>query len=370
MYRHLFSLLTTIFLAIGITSCEDDTWTPSELTDAGKLNLKSLVINLDRETANVDYSGYTVEIIRGDVVEGSWTYALMPETVDLSAGEYTLTVSSPAPEVAEWDRPYYKASQTIKIEKGETAEAGAMTCKMQSVAVSLKFDDNLAPAMSDDCLVRVEAGNAGVSLDFDPSHYQSTACFNAIDGATTVVATFSGTVNGEYFELKPLIYTDVEAGKHCVVELNAEMFVPEEPEEPEIGISIECATLSFDSPNDLNAETLPEGRVLLHADNGIAHLKVRIESTNEDFTMAVSELLALEFDLAYPEEAGLEAEVLKEGLGFPVGEEVIGQTDVVFDITDFIPLLAAFDGEHRFVITIEDKAEPSHTLSKTLTFVK
>lgn len=49
---------------------------------------------------------------------------------------------------------------------------------------------------------------------------------------------------------------------------------------------------------------------------------------------------------------------------------MIGQTDKVFDFTQFIPLLAGFDGTHKFTITIEDQSNPAGSLSKTLTFVK
>ena len=74
--------------------------------------------------------------------------------------------------------------------------------------------------------------------------------------------------------------------------------------------------------------------------------------------------LAATFDLAYP--GDLET-ALKDSFGFPVGNEVIGQTDVVFDITQFVPLLNIYQGTHQFKITATDANNVQ--VVKLLTFV-
>ena len=68
-------------------------------------------------------------------------------------------------------------------------------------------------------------------------------------------------------------------------------------------------------------------------------------------TLDVSEVgLPKSFDLAYP---GENSDALS-GLGFPVGDEVIGQTEVLFDISTFTALLPMFKGNHDFKIRVVD----------------
>ncbi len=45
--------------------------------------------------------------------------------------------------------------------------------------------------------------------------------------------------------------------------------------------------------------------------------------------------------------------------------EVIGAKNLDFDITAFVPLLAAFPGNHTFTLTVTD--EKGYTVSKILT---
>lgn len=93
-------------------------------------------------------------------------------------------------------------------------------------------------------------------------------------------------------------------------------------------------------------------QVTLSALNGIAHVYVTIDSETltEDILTGVK--LAKSFDLAEPGalEAGL------KGLGFPTGDAVVGQTDLLFDITDFTSLLG-FKGaaNHNFIIRLVDQ---------------
>jgi hypothetical protein len=69
------------------------------------------------------------------------------------------------------------------------------------------------------------------------------------------------------------------------------------------------------------------------------------------------------FDLAYP---GDKSEVYAS-LGLPVGDEVLGATTLDFNISQFVPLLKAFPGTHKFQLSVTDAK--SQQLVKTLTFV-
>lgn len=127
-------------------------------------------------------------------------------------------------------------------------------------------------------------------------------------------------------------------------------------------IKIESASLSFDEPNIPAAGM--DGKVDITATNGIEKLEVEISTDSEEFAAAVSDLLPLKFDLAHPESEDV---AVKLGSLFPIRDEVIGKTELPFDITQFIPLLVAYTGEHNFIITVTDQTGSSE--SKTLTFI-
>ena len=93
-------------------------------------------------------------------------------------------------------------------------------------------------------------------------------------------------------------------------------------------------------------------QVTLSAPNGIAHVYVTIDSETltEDLLTEVD--LAKDFDLAEPGdlESGL------NNLGLPTGENVIGKTEIPFDITNFTPLLGMFGvATHNFIIRLVDQ---------------
>ena len=108
-------------------------------------------------------------------------------------------------------------------------------------------------------------------------------------------------------------------------------------------------------------------KVNINAPYGIVHLKVRIDSPTLTPVILSSVGLAAEFDLAYP---GSLEEGLK-GLKFPVGDEVIGATKLLFDISEFTGLIPVFDNgvehSHKFILTLEDVN--GNGVTKTLTLV-
>jgi hypothetical protein len=99
------------------------------------------------------------------------------------------------------------------------------------------------------------------------------------------------------------------------------------------------------------------------APKGIAHLYVTIDSPTLTADVLTSVGLQKEFDLAYPSTATLATGL--SSLGFPVGSEVIGQTSVAFDISQFLSLLGVYgSAEHHFVIQVVDAN--GNTVTRTL----
>ncbi|MDO4320614.1 MAG: hypothetical protein Q4C34_08565, partial [Bacteroidales bacterium] len=135
---------------------------------------------------------------------------------------------------------------------------------------------------------------------------------------------------------------------------------PDNPDDPKEDAIIYDTDLSWDSPN-----AVVEGKpylVTIKAKEGIANLRVKIESDNDEFLNSAGELLPLDFDLAYP---GDYKEAF-ESISLKTGDDVIGATEVPFDITALVPFLGGFHGEHKFTITVTDSK--GNQLAKTLTF--
>ena len=241
----------------------------------------------------------------------------------------------------------------------------------------------------------------------------SAAYFEAVDGSTTMVAHFIGSISGNAIDNK-VPFTDVTAGQHRIVRYGIQIG-PDVPEPDGSitpgGISLDTEIVEVDidgnttvkdpnidpsgrpgyedpDPDDptpptpggeaatFKSETLDtegginyskdwvgDAIVTIDCPEGFAKLEVVIDS--EGLTPDVLEGvgLAKEFDLANP---GSLAEGL-EGLGFPIGDAVLGKTTVDFNITDFVPLLNIYPGKSDFIITVTDSKGATSTL--TLKFV-
>ncbi len=399
-------------LALGLTACHDDTWEP-QVDKTGELSLATMDVDVNvaerlvsRQAENVDVSDFTVAIYRGEESVGSWKYAQMPELVKLPVGEYSARVYSHEVQKQDWDKPYYLGSKSFAIESGKITNIGTVECSFSSVRVTIIYDSSMEGHMGADCKVTVVANDAG-RLDFVPTETRS-GYFEAVDGSNTLVATFTGTVDGEPATITRT-YADVTPGTHYrityvarkprpedlvgtvnggvitvetdVISTDAEGNItieedvidnpgqrpgseeeggetPDDPK-PQGNIELKSDYLSLTSPNN-TAEYGTEAKpavVNIASDHGIAHLRVKIESNNADFNASVAEMLPFEFDLAtVSAEDPANAEKIGS-LGLPMGPYTPGEDGVTradFDITMFMDILVAFSGQHKFTLTVAD----------------
>ena len=426
MKTKILSIVTLLFAALSFYSCSSEKWEPNggqDNKDKGEISLKSMgveVSNAEQVISRlaVDLSEYIVTIYNAkNESVGEWKYAQMPEVVPLTVGDYKIVVKSHIVEKAAWEKPYFMGSKTFTIEANKLTEIGVIQCVLSNIKVSIKYDSSITPYLGDDVKVVVVANDQG-SLIYTKGETRP-GYFEAIEGSSTLVATLTGTICG-YYETVVNTYTDAQAGQHRIITyklkgtdpvtpdevgtinpgegINVDTDVvvedinnsinndedvipgdrpgqedpenptdpdPENPTDPEPGvdpITFTSTTIDFDNPN-----TPTEGVsyvVNIHAEATFAHLLVEIISNDLTDEMLRGVGLAAQFDLAYP---GDLEEALKGSFGFPVGNEVIGQTDVVFDITNFVPLLNIYPGTHQFKITATDANNIQ--VVKTLTFV-
>ena len=396
----------------------------------GTLNLASLKVGVipDDQTgvvttrSNIDVSTFTVAVYEENSLTPltSWKYAAMPEIFSLPVGTYRIDVYSHEPLDAEWNNPHFFASQTFDISKDKLKDLGTMICKMKSIKTSVVFTDDLKALLGNDIEVDIVANDKG-NLTYDSNKFDThkayfkpdteeanilkTALRGSIDGVSrNITNTFSNIKSGEHriiqYSLKSSEGDTGEGGNagftiqivaDCTIvnenvnvdpgtEGGIDDFPPSggdgnddggntgnEDAPTIIGYEFNGASFNIDEPQTVSSVGASL-KVKLLAPLKFAHVEVNITSA----TLSAEELqgvgLAPYFDLAYPE-----TEILATGLaglGFPVGDDVIGQTEIMFDISQFTGMLAALGaGTHTFDIKITDQASTPNVVTKRLTII-
>lgn len=337
-----------------------------------------------------------------------WKYSEMPEIFSLNVGSYTVSAYSHDEKPAEFDRPYYFGSQDFEIKADSVTNIDELKCFLRSIMVTVEYDDDLKEILGDDVVSKVTVGDG--SLDFVKGESRA-GYFQATNSTSNMIDTeFTGTVDGAQVNYAEK-FSGVKAGEHRIIRYSvkkinnenngtggtaeftitidatctvvndtieidpgSEDIIPDFPsnggdednsdnnnsednnsEKPSIvGNSYEVDGQGFDISKDVL--DIPSGvstivKVDINAPKGISHVKVEIISDVLTPEELESVGLTDKFDLAEPGEY----ETALSRLGFPVKDEVIGQTYLLFDITQFTGLLANLDaGEHNFKITVVD----------------
>lgn len=371
--------------------------------------------------SSIDLSPFLVDVVRtsDNANVASWTYATMPQLPTFAVGSYKVQVRSRVLKDAEWSAPYYLGSQTFDIRNGEVTDVGPIVCKLANVRVTIDYGPKLLAATGGEGFTITVTSTPGVYLQYTGKETRSG--YFAYNGQTTMVARFQGRVNGVNEDFSHVL-ENIAPGQHrkLTFRLNYNPNVPDDevgtiegqgivvscstktvnvdgnviqeediqesgdrpnqeekpkPEDPQPGdedkITFTSETLANDNGNVLddtpnNADDFGEGKkeakIHIHSEAPIASLNVKIESDFLSESMLSGVGLTSEFDLANPVKNGTDYTEGLKGLGFKVGDEVKGETDLDFDITTFMPLIA-MAGDHKFIITVKDENGVSKTLS-------
>ncbi len=404
-------ILTCILSALLITSCGREAldYNKEELIEAGEGQLSFSQFNVNvatqaRNTRAVDMNNYTVTLYDAtNKAINTWTYKDIPQVLNLTAGKYYISVISH--EMKQLDTvPYYAGkSNEFEIKVGEITEIEPIICTLGVIEVKVSFEDKLVSYMNNPQSTTVEIlldknviyKYSGVT-DCPPIYIAPdkgettiiTAIFNStIDGSLETTTTTRDLVAGDSFQLDysiKVVDTDgtiADLGTMSptlrIISQGIIKYWPKNLDDiveeviPEGGDEDKLPYIEGDGFNIAKEQIIPDGgmicKVNINAPYGIAHLKVRIDSPTLTPAILSSVGLAAEFDLAYP---GSLEEGLK-GLKFPVGNEVIGATKLIFDISQFTGLIPPFDKgvehSHKFILMLEDVN--GNGVTKTLTLV-
>lgn len=383
----------------------------------GNVSLASIKLDLDIDLgiktksgeSSIDVDDFLIRIFdkdNGNKLVKEWVYKEMPEVFSLKVGNYNVAAYSHEQLPAEFDRPFIYGMQSFVIKENSVTDIETLRCVLRSIMVTVEYDDALQALLGDDVLASVRVGTG--ELQYDKNNKQAGHFIAQNDAQNLLTSTLAGTIDGEKVNISKA-FPDVKAGEHRIIKytlkgvgepdpeggsasisMNIDMsctvvdkdvvinpgedVIPDEPSEPgnpgEGGDENSKPTIvgmDFDITKPL---VLPAGGtavvVNITAKHGINNLYVEIasETLTEDILQEVG--LAKSFDLANP---GDLAEALAS-LGFPIGADVIGKGELVFDITQFTPLLGIYGaGTHNFIITVVDQANPANTKKQTLTLI-
>lgn len=445
MKKYIYLLLSAIIVSLATSCSKDAPFEGDADTAYGQLLTASLDVSLKSEygprslrdrrvrAAAPSVNDFTVEFYRQDAAEGdapvaSYKYSEMPEIITLPVGSYTAKAFYGSNPVAAWDEPYYEGSTEFSIEADKITEnVEPIVCTFANVRVSVNFDDLLLASMSPDCKVTVKVGDVG-ELDFTLADMGvRSGYFRYVEGSTTLVATFTGTVDYVYtvesksgIDVKPGTHYQINFRLHDAGEDDPGFIVPghgndsflfvdaevksenmdadvdsgetggvtddlrptETPDDPgkdEPGPddpSVEgapeitvAAPYSLDRTNEIELDDNQQSKypVVLYikstAPDGLTGFKVNIISNTLTPSVLVGAGLTDELDLINPGEFL----VPLQDLGFlkPGVTSLKGEKDVELSITDFLPLLTILgEGTHQFRLTVTDA---NGTTVKTLT---
>lgn len=368
----------------------------------GQIILSSMKLTVDvnaipvSRATTIDASNYIVGIYNenGETLISEWKYSEMPEIFQLKVGSYKLIAHSPNTDGATLGEPYCEGSRTFTIQKDQVTNIETIKCTLSSIMVVIQYEDDLKSLLQDDAKVTVTVGEESLEFTKDET---LAGYFHAAKTGNVVDVKFAGTLEDDEEQTKiTRSYTDIANGSlltvtyslrdadgdpgtggnadaalkidaNCKVEnIDGSVLPDKEPaiddfpsegggEEP--GENDPSVTgKDFDITKSHYVTDLQDVVVNLNAPAGMQNVIVTISSTNTGFTGAVEheEMFGSNsFDLANPVE-GKQKEML-QSFGFPIGEQIIGQTNAQFVITPFMDALVLFFGTHSFHIEITDK---------------
>lgn len=366
-------LFSTLLLATCLVACRRVDMDVVE-SDMGSLSfmIDDLTDYITVETkSGMDYSDindYDVVIDGPTKVSGKYGEMFVGQVVELSSGSYSITVTSPATEPAAFDQPIYQAYEEFEIKAGEVTDL-KLTCTPANCMVTIELSENFKKELAMyEVVVKNGLGELVWTKDADKDDFAAGKAgyflprglqidvkgFRSIDGTEAVATYFvkdpqpaehhiiklDAKVTGQIGGITISVVTtfnEVENDIH--VDGMDESYVDrpdfdgsegEEEEEENLSPSIVWeANPFFDS---ISIKSGDEISMTVLAPRGLKTFKVEV---SDNFKPAVAMIAQKDYiDLVN------DAETWKP-FNLPVGDQVVGQTELQFELTPFIDTLCS-----------------------------
>lgn len=403
-------------LLVLLTACSKEMPYDGADEKEGTLKLSALsltVVNSERVMrtggSNVSTDDFIVEIRRGtesgELVK-SYKYSEIPEAVSLKAGKYVLVAKYGANQPAAWEEPYFYGSQEVEIKPNEMNDNVLVECHLANVKVTVIATERMKSFLvKDESKFDVHVGEQGTVLQFDPFEEPAegqeprAAYFAYVPDSRTLVVELNAPFDGNTIKKRIHTKNNVEPGVHyrITLDVQADPGSPAGEINPLLRINTTIDRLDLARPivydpfgdgsddpgwrpddgdeegddpagpkgptitpseginlDDFNVVTEGmECALTITSTTGLTAFTVDIVSDKLDADELEKMGLRSHLDLCNP--GDLAESLGEDGLGFPIGDKVVGQKKVVFDITKFMGMLAALgEGDHEFRLEVSD----------------
>lgn len=362
------------------------------VTRAGEVDNYSILVYNSEDVLCLDTT-------YGAILNNSQGEVLLPE------GTYTVVAQSaknvPA---AAFETPIYGVTkENIEIKAGEITPIGELVCKLVQCKVSVAYNDDFIDMIAGNCTTIVTiGGELEFPVTFDNltgkvSYKKENGFFEVNNGEnTTMEVKFSGImdVDGEkktqrmtkaFENIQPATWRQITFVKKVDEEGNAtfdieisnyvedstlgediegsEETIGSDPNAPQGDGGIELiSTCAFDisQPIVIPAMSDPTDASTMNmvltmqanVPNGVRKFIVTISSDNAAFVGALDLVGGPVVDLVNPSEAAMG---IFDIVPFPHGSELIGMTQVDFDLSKAQQPILGFPGNHTFVMSVVDQ---------------
>ena len=396
--KKIFILLTAAVALLSAASCQKS---PVEAKKYGYLSFGEFSLGLDetvvtRAAANGNYVVSVTDSEGREVV--NTTYGALLEDGDyqitLPAGDYTLEARSTKDiPVAEFEQPVYGTSKEFSITAGETTYAGDLVCTLLQCKVTVSYSEEFLASVTGAGKATVEV-TAGYPLEYvlnANGTYDQSAGYFEVEGNTMTVV-FSGNIEGKsqkmtksFDNIAPKQWRQIKFIKKVNEQGNAvfdivindlvddetlnnslvieEDTIGDDPDAPkgDGGIKLELDYAAGCDPEITDLENIvivPVAtrdmamRFRATVPNGVKKFNVQIDSDNDSFLSAVDAAKARELDLINPLP---DNDIIFQVVPFPHGQELLGQTDISFNLDAAQDAITIYPGRHTFKMVIVDQ---------------
>lgn len=363
-------LISALMLTAGLVSCNR-----IEISNEGPKG--GLALNVSDSTeyvivetkAGTDYGDLlTYDVVIDGPTKVSEKYAsLTGRVVELGSGHYTITITSPQTSPAAFNQPIYSATESFEIKAGEVTSLD-MVCTPANTMVTIELSENFKKELATyEVVINNGLGELVWTKDETKDDFASNLVgFFLPRGLEVKVKGHRSIDNTEatavYYVKNP------QPAEHHIIKLDAKVT-------GQIGgITIDFVTTFNEVENDIHVDGMDEGYVdrpdfdgsegegeeeednnapaIIWADNpffdpisiqkgdeisltikaplGLKTFRVEV---SDNFKAAVSMIAQKDYiDLIN------DADIWRP-FGLPVGDQVAGQTELVFELTPFIDTL-------------------------------
>ena len=377
----------------------------------------SFVDKVVKSESAIDINAFVVTIEKKDgSVTRTWTYGSIPSLVELSPGTYTVNVNSPLSEALGWDCPVYGGTKDFDIVEGVVTPI-EIICTLQNMKSSVYCSQHLVDELT---TFEVKLSNEDGYLVWTA---EEVGIYTEAEGVRTIVRE---PVKHAYFTVAPLSVDvdgyrqvdnstatlayeikNVAARDHHILFVDAyvtgqsqmalsidssvnDHFVnvvmpgidpddtnveddievgwgqpEEEPDQP--GVEQPAApSLTWEANPDFEKLDIVDGMNVELTVYAPAKIKEFIVRVSDNFLPAIQMLVpGIEYlDL-------INDQPTKDALGtmLPVGDQLYGQTEVLFSLSKLVPLIASVGNPGEdYVFTLEVTDELDQTLVKDVFF--